>query len=294
VRCLARDPLDEAALYAGTQGAGVFRSGDQGRTWQAAGLAGQFVKSLAASQHERGVVYAGVRPAGVHLSRDGGATWRELTGFRRIPNRWWWFSPAEAPGQAYVQALSISPADANVVLAGVEFGAVVRSADGGETWSRHRRGALRDCHSLTFHARDGNWAYQAGGTGAGAAVSRDGGATWQQPGRGLARHYGVACAADPERPEVWYVSTAPSPMSAHGDKPEAYLYRAGGLGWEPIGWEAHPMRQMPIALATHPANPGQLYAGATGGEVWFSPDYGDSWAKLPFNLPGFWMPLLIL
>lgn len=54
--------------------------------------------------------------------------------------------------------------------AGIELGAVVRSEDGGRTWSGHRHGALRDCHSLTFHHSHAQWVYEAGGTGGGAAV----------------------------------------------------------------------------------------------------------------------------
>jgi hypothetical protein len=295
VRCLAADPLDPAVLYAGTQGEGVFRSADRGETWAFAGLSGQTVKALAASPHERGVVYAGTRPAFLYLSRDSGQTWAELPGFRRIPNRWWWFSPAEPPFQAYVNAIALSPSDPNAVLAGIEFGAVVRSEDGGQTWSAHRPGALRDCHSLKFHAADGDWAYEGGGTGAGAAFSRDGGRTWRQPKDGLARHYGVACAADPANPAVWYVSVAPGPDKAYGENAEAYLYRATGeRDWQAIGWEPHPMKRMPIALVTDPAAPGHLYAGLTNGDVWHSPGYGDSWAKMPFNLQGSGTALLVL
>jgi hypothetical protein len=105
----------------------------------------------------------------------------------------------------------------------------------------------------------------------------------------------VACAADPERPEVWYVSVAPSPWKAFGESAEAYLYRAaGGAGWQPIGWEPHPLRQMPVALVTDPAAAGHLYAGVTGGDVWHTTDYGDTWHKLPFNLKGIWISLVTL
>ncbi len=40
VRCLAADPLDPAVVYVGTQGDGVLRSDDRGRTWRPAGMAG--------------------------------------------------------------------------------------------------------------------------------------------------------------------------------------------------------------------------------------------------------------
>jgi hypothetical protein len=273
----------------------VLRSDDRGKSWRPAGMSGQIVKSLAVSPHEPGQVYAGTKPAYMFLSRDSGTTWTELEGFRRIPFRWWWFSPAEKPGTAYVQAITISPADPNVILAGIEFGAVVRSTDGGQTWSRHRRGALRDCHDLMFHATNGDWVYEAGGSGGGASVSRDGGQTWRKVKAGLVKHYGVACAADPERPEVWYVSMAPSPGKAYGKQAKAYLYRAtGGADWQPIGWQPHPMSQMPIALVTDPTAPGHLYAGTTNGDVWHSPDYGDNWQQMPFNLKGIWRSMIII
>jgi photosystem II stability/assembly factor-like uncharacterized protein len=285
VRCLAAVPQKENVLYAGTQGNGVLCSYDAGKTWRPQGMAGQVIKSLAVSPHDARIIYAGTKPAHLYVTRDGGTSWEELTGFRRIPWRWWWFSPAEKPFLAYVQALAVSPTDANVILAGIEFGAVVRSEDGGLTWSGHRKGALRDCHSLKFHTANGNWAYEAGGTGGGAAYSQDSGLTWRKAKDGLAKHYGVACAGDPGRPEVWYVSAAPSPAKVYGDEVEAYLYRAsGGADWQPIGWEAHPMKRMPVALVTDPDASGHLYAGLTNGDVWHTGDYGKAWQQLPFNL----------
>ena len=284
---LAADPGHPDTVYAGTQGNGIYRSDDRGRSWAQLGLAGQIVKSIAVSPHDPRVVYAGVKPAAVYKTTDGGRSWAELDGFRRVPHRWWWFSPAEAPFRAYVNDLAISPDAPDVVLAGIEFGAVVRSDDGGRTWSAHRPGAIRDCHALKFHARDGRWLYEAGGTGGGAALSRDGGRTWSQPRAGLARHYGVVCAADPQRPEVWYVALAPGPGQAYGRDVESYLYRASaGADWQPIGWEPHPMSQMPRALVTVAESPGHLYVGTTYGDVWHTADYGDSWRRLPFDLGG--------
>jgi photosystem II stability/assembly factor-like uncharacterized protein len=132
-------------IYAGTNGNGVLRSNDRGLTWQSAGLAGKNIKSIATSRLEHDTIYAGTKPAQVFISRDGGTHWTELASFRRIRSRWFWFSPAEPPFIAYVQGIALSPTDPQVIVVGIEFGAVVRSTDGGKTWTDHRRGALRVC-----------------------------------------------------------------------------------------------------------------------------------------------------
>jgi hypothetical protein len=287
VTCLATSPEYPLTVYAGMRGAGVMRSDDAGRTWRSTGLVGRHVRALAVSRSVPGVIYAGTKPAFLFVSRDGGLTWDELAAFRRIRSRWLWFSPAEKPFSAYVQAIALSPSDPGVILAGIEAGAVVRSDDGGRTWAGHRRGALRDCHSLFTHPAHGEWAYEGGGTGAGVAVSRDAGATWSQPRAGLPIHYGWAVAADCARPEVWYASVSPGPMKAHSAaNAQAAIYRAtGGAGWQRLtGGLPQPLSSMPYALLADPHTTGHVYAGLGNGEVWHSEDYGDTWRALPLNL----------
>jgi hypothetical protein len=296
VTCLAGDPSQPGVVYAGTHDQGLWRSVDYGKSWVASGMQGQIVKSLAVSPVDHALLFAGVKPAGVFRSQDGGRTWQELGGFQRIPNRWWWFSPAEPPDmRPYVIALALSPTNPEVLLAGVEFGGVFRSEDGGETWSRHLRGSVRDCHSLKFHPTNGDYVYQAGGTGGGASWSRDAGLTWQKAGRGLAKGYGIVCGTDNFDPERWYVCVGPSPGKSFGSDPTSYLYRFDSVhAWQPIGWEAHPLHNTPTALVPGNTTPGHLYAGLKDGQVWETRDAGETWSKLPFNLEGIWYSLLVL
>lgn len=296
--CLAADPLQSQRIYAGTSADGVLVSEDAGSTWRPAGLAGVQVRSLAVSTHSPGTLYAGCKPASLYVSRNGAQTWDELPELRRA-RRWWWFSPAEPPDKdPYVIALTISPTDPNVVMAGIELGGVLRSQDGGLTWSKRPRHALLDCHSLTFHHRNGNWVYQGGaGLRSGAALSRDGGLTWEQPQEGLRGKYGWKVVADALRPEVWYLSASAQPNllrgeftpPAHNDgRARAHIYRsAGGAAWEQLsGGLPEPLDYMAYALLPDPHKTGHLYAGLANGDVWYSRDYGDTWEQLPFNLGG--------
>lgn len=296
VRCLAADPHNRNVVYAGTQGNGVLLSDDRGKTWRPSGMEGQVVKAIAVSPAEPGLIFAGTRPPGVFVSRDDGLHWEELVPFRKM-RRPYWFSPAEKPFTAYVQGIALSPTNPKVIVVGIEFGAVVRSTDGGKTWQGHRKGALRDCHSITFHATNSDWVYEGGGTGAGGAFSRDAGNTWTQIKHGLDRHYGWAAAADPARPDVWYVSVSPGPMKAHSaDNAQAYIFRsAGGHTWERLGGGLpQPLAQMPYALLPDREVTGHLYAGLSNGDVWHTTDYGDHWQQLPFNMGAVWTAMIML
>ena len=103
----------------------------------------------------------------------------------------------------------------------------MRSTDGGETWEDHRPGAQRDVHSLAWHPTVPGRAYEAGGGG--AAWSEDGGDTWQPADEGRDRHYTWSVAADPDDPDLWYVSASTGPFAAHGSgDPQARIYRRVG------------------------------------------------------------------
>jgi photosystem II stability/assembly factor-like uncharacterized protein len=292
VRCLVADPHNSNIVYAGTHGEGVLRSDDSGKTWQPAGMEAQVVKSIAFCRAEPGAIYVGTRPPAIFVSRDGGNSWTELESFRRMrePS---WKTPTES--EPYVLGLAVSPTDPNVIVAGVEAGAVLRSGDGGKTWEGHLKGTAKDCHSLTFHTTNGNWIYQGGG-GWPAAVSQDSGLTWKQPRKGMRFSlYGWGVAADPQRPEIWYVSAAPLstfPLffvfpTAHWDgHAHASIFRSTEEGrWTRLsGGLPQPLDYMAYALLTDPEAPGHLYAGLSNGDVWHTVDYGDHWQRLPLNL----------
>jgi hypothetical protein len=273
-QCLAVDPYARDRVFAGLREGGVRRSEDGGATWVDCHLPEAGVFSLAVSRAD-GRVYAGTEPSRLFASDDAGTTWQALDALLDLPSRPTWSFPPR-PWTSHVRWVAPSPHDASLLLAGIELGGLMRSADGGRSWEDHRPGAQRDVHCLAWHPRVEGRAYEAGGGG--SAFSVDGGETWTPADEGRDRNYTWALAVDPDDPDLWYVSASTGPFAAHGrGEPRARVYRrrAGGP-WEALGGGLpEPLPAMPYALV---ATDGRLFAGLADGQLWESGDRGDTWA----------------
>jgi photosystem II stability/assembly factor-like uncharacterized protein len=272
-QCLAVDPADADTVYAGLREGGVWKTTDAGRTWVDCALPERAAYSLAVSAAD-GSVYAGTEPSRLFRSTDGGAGWQALDALLELPSRPTWSFPPR-PWTSHVRWIAPSPHDADLILAGIELGGLMRSVDGGESWQDHRPGAQRDVHSLAWHPRRSGYAYEAGGGG--AAWSSDGGETWQPADEGRDRHYTWSVAVDADDPECWYVSASTGPFAAHGDgDPQAGIYRRRpGEGWRRFaGGLPAPLPAMPYALVVAGES---LFAGLADGKLWQSIDRGDTW-----------------
>ncbi|MDP9409423.1 MAG: hypothetical protein M3R38_33245 [Actinomycetota bacterium] len=282
-RCLAVDPEDPDVLYVGTSDEGLFKSEDGGVSWEKlSGIEHPRVTAVAVSPTD-GAVYAGTEPSALFVSRDGGASWRELEGLRNLPSAPTWSFPPR-PWTSHVRAVALSHSDPNLVVAGIELGGVVRSADGGETWQDQRPGAYADCHSLATHPEAPELVYEAGGGG--FAESRDFGESWEATDEGMKLRYAWGLAVDAEDPTLVYASAASGPGRAHGSGPsDAAMYRRVGEGrWEAV---LEGLAAFPYALCSDPGVPGALYAGLGDGTVLRSANAGEGWeevARVPSGL----------
>jgi len=280
LQCVAVDPRWPERIVVGCRGAGVWESEDAGATWRDAALPAQDVFSVAVSAAD-GALYAGCEPSALWVRRDG-EVWRELAALRELPSAPTWSFPPR-PWTSHVRWIAPSPHDAGLLLAGIELGGLMRSTDGGETWADHRPGAQRDVHQLAWHPTEPGRAYEA--AGGGAAWSRDGGDTWEPADEGRDRHYTWALAVDPADPDRWYVSAAPGPYEAHGNRPaRAALYRWTGAGsWEELDLALpRPLEAMPYGLAF---SGGRLVVALRDGRLLASDDAGDSWWPLGAEIP---------
>jgi photosystem II stability/assembly factor-like uncharacterized protein len=293
-RCVAVDPQDHDRVYVGTFDRGLFATEDGGRTWREdeRGLEDRRVLAVAVSRsHQQSgtsVVYAGTEPSNLYRSEDGGRIWKRLDALRQLPSEPSWSFPGR-PWTHHVRTIALHPADPDWLLVGIELGGVMRSLDGGASWTDHNPQAHSDAHELLTHPFQPDRVYEAAGQG--VAVSVDRGESWRKQEAGLDRHYAWAAAIDPADPDLWYVAVGRSAFAAHGDGDgQARLVRArgNGDGWSAIdAWgSTAELRRMPYALTTIPEQPDRLVVGLRGGTLLLTDDAGESWSRLAIELPG--------
>lgn len=133
------------------------------------------------------------------------------------------------PDTHHVRTLAVHPDDRDRLTVAIEAGALVRSTDGGASWSERPPGSRRDNHALATHPGAPDRVYAAAGDG--YAESGDAGATWQHPTEGLDHGYVWGLAVDPADPGRQYVSAAHGAYGAHRvESADAHVYRREGDG----------------------------------------------------------------
>ena len=165
VQCVA---ANHAHALVGTRERGALVSADAGRTWRQIDLPEPNVLSVAISAAD-GALYAGTEPSRLFVARDGGS-WTELEALQDIPSRERWSFPPR-PWTHHVRCIAPDPHRAERLLVGIELGGLMYTEDGGVSFSDHRPGAKRDAHSLAWHPRAPDRAYQAAGDGAAWSLS---------------------------------------------------------------------------------------------------------------------------
>lgn len=197
---LVMHPGDPRILWAGTSGAGIFKSADGGASWVPArqGLTSLYTRALAVSPSRPQVLYAAAGVSltleGVFRSVDGGLTWE-----RRLACD---VQPLPCCGcvpLAHLAALVVHPREPRVVYAATGRG-LFKSVDGGAQWRRTGRGFRT--YELVFDPRDPEVLYAGGDDG--VVKSTDGGTTWATWNAGMGRQPISEIVIDPSNPRrIW-------------------------------------------------------------------------------------------
>lgn len=264
-------------------GAGIWRSGDGGETWDVGKLTKGTMDDWAASDpdfarmigwsdvplpftdefsqiwslcHAHGTLYAGTKPAGLLASRDAGSTWQRVESLTDHPSADSW-----NPGAAGLVLHTIvpDPSDAQKLWVGISAAGVFATSDGGKTWERRNR--LSNTETCVHHdhpagPRDGETGHcvhnMVLAPGAGDRL-------YQQ------NHHGVWRSAD------------------------------GGLSWDDITGGLPSTFGFPICV--HPRDPDTIWTLPLNGDsagrfppdaaaaVWRSSDGGTTWQDMRDGLP---------
>lgn len=291
---IAADPAQPERIYACAMRNGLWRSENAGNTWRRVGegITRPVVTVAEVSRAERsggeGALYVGTRMSALFQSIDGGRTFHELSAFLDIPSRSRWSFPPE-PDTHHVRSLLADPNRPGVLLAGIELGGVVRSADGGWTWDDQRPEADLDPHTLIGHADAPGRMYIGGG--AGYSESLDGGATWHRFHDGLEHCYFFDLVVDPGEPGTMVISAGDDPFTGHGvpgfGRTWSTLYRRQNDGpWSEIT-DGLPEREGTAMglLAVSAEDPGTFYYVTVPGELYRSGDRGVRWERQVVEWP---------
>jgi len=256
VRVVTIDPRDKNKLYASTLDGSIHMSADGGRTWSLLVNLNQpelVLDNLMVDSSDSKKIYAsGHRhkfPGGFFRSTDGGATWKESKDLR---------------GEA-IHALTQSPADASVLIAGTTTG-VWMSKNSGEDWTKIKSGTMPvNVDSLAIDPTKPNTMYA--GTWWRAYKTTDGGSNWRLIRDGMIDDSDVfTMNIDRRNPEHVYSSACSG----------IYESMNGGEKWAKIQGIPSQSRRT-RDFVQNPGMPSYIYAGTTEG-FWMSPNGGKSWS----------------
>ena len=273
-RAFAVSPHRPGEIFASTDGAGIFRSIDNGGKWDRVGEATcPDIWSIAYDPNDQRRIYIGTSP-GISRSTDGGATFQPLDTS---------ISPTCPIGTSRTTNVVVDPSDSSRLWASVEVDGLHHSTDGGDTWrSLGRLGPEEfhnDVHGLTLRPTT-TGAEIVITTPFGLGRSTDDGASfaWHAfPAFDGARFpYGYSRGVCLPAEDIIIVCVGDYVPGAIG---ALEISRDGGTTWSREPLPVTPNSTM-YWLATHAELPGIVVATSLFGQVFVSNDYGDSWRKL--------------
>ncbi len=320
---LKGSPADPNRLYA-SQSSGWFgqiiqRSNDGGKSWAPVGNAFAYegvpgthlwydgtqhpwefkrVWHLEPSPTDPDTVYAGVEDAALFRSADGGQTWQELPGLRCHDSGARWQPGA---GGMCLHTILLDPRHPGRIFIAISAAGAFRSDDAGTTWRPVNRG-LRSVGIPDPNADVGHCVHRIAMHPARPDVlfmqkhwdimrSDDAGESWREVSGNLPTDFGFPIDVHAHEPDTIYVVpiTSDSLHYPPEGKLRVYRSRTGGCEWEALT-KGLPQGDCYVnvlrdAMAVDSLESCGVYFGTTGGQVYASPDSGDTWAPIVRDLP---------
>jgi photosystem II stability/assembly factor-like uncharacterized protein len=320
---LKGSPVDPDRLYA-SQSSGWFgqliqRSDDGGLTWTPVGNKFAYdgvpgthqwydgtphpwefkrVWHIEPSLADPDEVYAGVEDAALFHSADAGVTWTELSGLRTHTTGSAW---APGAGGMCLHTILLDRANPQRMVIAISAAGAFRTDDGGATWKPINRGLhslyipnptaeVGHCvHHIAAHpSKPGTLFMQKHWD---VMRSDDAGDNWHEVSGNLPTDFGFVIDVHAHEPETLYV--VPIKSDSEHFVPDGQLRvfrsRTGGNDWEPLS-KGLPNRDCYVnvlrdSMAVDTLDSCGVYFGTSGGQVYASPDSGDTWNAIVRDLP---------
>ena len=275
-------PLTTHQWYDGTQHPWEFK-----RVWH-----------LEPSLTDADTVYAGVEDAALFKSTDGAKSWQELPGLRGHGTGPKWQPGA---GGMCLHSILLDPSNPQRIYIAISAAGAFRTDDGGKTWKPINQGLkstyipdptaeIGHCvHHIAMHpSRPGVLFMQKHWD---VMRSDNAGDMWREVSGNLPTDFGFVIDVHAHEPETIYVV----PIKSDGEhfpmdgKLRVYRSRTGGNEWEPLT-KGLPQSDCYVnvlrdAMAVDSLDSCGVYFGTTGGQVYCSPNAGDTWAPIVHDLP---------
>jgi photosystem II stability/assembly factor-like uncharacterized protein len=320
---LKGSPVDPDRIWAAPSGGWfgqvIQRSQDGGRSWDPVGNDFSYdgvpgthqwydgtphpwefarVWHLEPSLTDPDTVFAGVEDAALFKTTDGGASWAELSGLREHGSGSQWQPGA---GGLCLHTILLHPTDEQRLFTAISAAGAFRSDDGGASWQPINKGLLSGeipqqeaevghcVHNLAMHPSRPDTLFMQKHWD--VMRSDDAGGSWHEISGDLPTDFGFPIDVHAHEPETVYVVpiTSDSVHVPPDGKLRVYRSRTGGGEWEPLT-KGLPQEHCYVnvlrdAMAVDRLEDGGVYFGTTGGQVYCSPDGGDSWEAIVRDLP---------
>jgi len=253
---------------------------------------------LEPSRTDPDTLYAGGEDAALYVTSDGGAKWTELTALREHPTAGSWQPGA---GGLCLHTIILDPVHSGRIYIAISAAGAFRSDDGGASWlpinKGLRSGEIPDddaevghcVHHITQHPSRPDTLFMQKHWD--VLRSDDAGGRWHEVSGNLPSDFGFPVAVHAHEPETIYVVpiTSDSLHYPPDGKLRVYRSRVGGNEWEPLT-KGLPQKDCYVnifrdAMAVDTLDDCGIYFGTTGGQVYCSPDGGDSWTSIVRDLP---------
>jgi photosystem II stability/assembly factor-like uncharacterized protein len=272
------DPTNPARLYIANQiheNAGLYRSEDGGDTWVAMPQPIPGVNPrvfLAFVNPHDGTLFGALRADLDSPSCDFGCG---LFRFDEMSQTWIRLEENSLLNEnTGVTAVAFDPQDPNTLYAGLVGGQVLKSIDGGDTWSSHSQTPFSYIQGLAVNPVGGDlWVYSIGGILPGGLYRYDGDewvSMYTSPNL-FTSVRNIVFDSDAENVQTQHIWIAADGVQKSED---------GGQNWSMIGSEGG------AAIALNPSHPQTIYGGNSGLGVFKTVDGGTNWQPVNEGMTG--------